>query len=313
MYSNKRPPNILMTKRIISALLCALVLVTVLTVPAFAASNNYLDKSIADIKLYADEQVLLGREFVVTVYIENITNTNGIVSNDLPLYYDRDKISISSVEPIYPVEWNGLGDMFSQTDFKDYPHYLRSLPDTMDLMINPAYRITDSKKIGYKVTFKANKLGEAFVAIENTKDNKSPIMMVVIEGEDVNNYSGTGMRISVDIVEKFQGDVSYDVSGDVSTDVSTDVSKPQGDDSGELVSSEASDDSVETSDEISDETSVEQPTTSSGSSFTLSGIFSGLLGLGAVGVVIIVALALACVALLAGIVVLIVFLVKKKK
>lgn len=255
-----------MTKRIISALLCIIVISLAFAVPTFAVSVNDFGTKIADIKLYADEQVKIGTEFEVTVYIENITADSGILSNDLPLYYDKEKISIVSVEAIFPQAWGVFGDFLGQTVPTEYPYYLRSVPDTSDVMTNPVYRITKSKEIGYKVKFKANKLGDAFVSVEADSAGKYPIMLVSIVGNDINNYGANGMKITVAIVDELGGYVSEDISGGsdvISTEESEDISNNDSADTTTSVDTEisgdttADDTTAEESKEVSELTSKE--------------------------------------------------------
>lgn len=261
-----------MTKRIVSALLIAALLCTGFSIGVFAATN--LDQKIADIKIYADEQVKLGDEFIVSIYIENITLSGGVVGNDLPLYFDADKLTVLAVECVFPQEWNGYGDFFGiNPPVTEQPYYLRSLPDASDLMTNASYRITKSKAIGYKVKFSADKIGRAEISVIGDANSKNPIMLVSINGEDISNYGANGMTVSVEIVKEIGditsfeitsedvpsseepiSDVSDVVSGDVSGDVSEDVSSGEASD---IVSDDvSSQDMSETSDIETDESSA---------------------------------------------------------
>lgn len=265
-----------MTKRIVSALLIAALLCTGFSIGVFAANN--LDQKIADIKIYADEQVKLGDEFIVSIYIENITLSGGVVANDLPLYFDSDKLTVLAVECVFPQEWNGYGDFFGiNPPITEQPYYLRSLPDASDLMTNTSYRITKSKAIGYKVKFSANKIGKADISVVGDANSKNPIMLVSINGEDISNYGANGMTVSVEIVKEI-GDitssdvtsednpsseepisdvsavVSDDVSDDVSGNVSEDVSSVES--SGIVSDDVSSQDKLETSDAETDKSSA---------------------------------------------------------
>lgn len=229
-----------MAKRIISAVLIAALLCAGFSIGAFAANN--LDKKIADIKLYADEQVKQGDEFVVSIYIENITLSDGVVANDLPLYFDADKVTVLAVECVFPKAWSGFGDFFGvNPPVTEQPYYLRSLPDASDLMTNTAYRITESKAIGYKVKFSADKIGKAEIGIKG--DAKNPIMLVAINGEEISNYGANGMTVSVDIVKEI-----VDVSSSDNTSEEEPVSKEP-----------ISEPSEEVSDNASEEASVDVP------------------------------------------------------
>lgn len=167
---------------------------------AAVSADNKLDNVAADVKLYSDGQVKLGDEFTVEIYIENITAANGIVANDLPLYYDRDRLSIVSVKCVFPAAWGNSG--WGKTEFKkeEYPCYLRSFPE-VESINDPAYWIKQSRQLGYKVTFKAEAAGGAFVAVENDAEAKFPILLVSIDGDEINNYGANGSRISVEITD----------------------------------------------------------------------------------------------------------------
>lgn len=247
-----------MKKRIISVFLALALLCSGFCIGVSAANN--LDKKIADIKLYVDKQVEVGKEFVLSVYIENITLSAGVVANDLPLYFDADKLSVLSVECVFPNEWAGYGDFFGvNPPVTEQPYYLRSLPDASDLMTNLAYRITESKAIGYKVKFSANKLGKAEISIVGDANSKNPIMLVSISGEDISNYGANGMTVSVEIVDEIREDVSSaDVSDDVSSEDTTSDDTPS-EDSDEPITGDPSDISEETSegDESSQDVSAD--------------------------------------------------------
>lgn len=283
-----------MTKRIISALLCIIVLSLTLSIATFAEEAEIvtaLDKKVASINLYADENVEVGKEFVVSIFIEAITVPSGVLANDLPLYYDRDKLTALSVEPVYPDAWLPFADFFGHKEFDEYPYYLRSLPDAADIMTNPAYRITKSKEIGYKIKFKANKVGEAFVGVENDDIGKYPIMLVSVENTTMYNYSANGETIMINICEELPGDISGDTSNeqsaDLSVDVSTDVELSTEASSEPFVSedvSESTDASESTKDEeslsseASDDASVAEPSKGGVSGF----VFFGLTGVAAI-------------------------------
>lgn len=236
-----------MTKRILSALLIGALLCACLSIGAFAA--NYLDKTVADIKIYADKQVKLGDEFIVSIYIENITLSGGVVANDLPLYFDADKLTVLAVECVFPEAWNGFGDFFGiNPPVTEQPYYLRSLPDASDLMTNTSYRITESKAIGYKVKFKADKIGKAEISVKNDSSMKNPIMLVAINGEDISNYGAKGMTVSVEVVKEIIEDSSVDDVSDEEPSSQESIS-----DVSEVVSEEVS--AGEASDIVSEDVS----------------------------------------------------------
>lgn len=308
-----------MTKRIVSALLIAVLLCAGFSIGVSAANN--LDKKIADIKIYADDRVILGDEFTVSIYIENITLSAGVVANDLPLYFDADKLTVLAVDCVFPQEWDGYGDFFGiNPPVTEQPYYLRSLPDASDLMTNTSYRITESKAIGYKLKFSADKLGKAEISVKN--DEKNPIMLVSINGEDISNYGANGMTVSVEIVKEIAdvsssdntsvddpssqepaSDVSDDVSNDASDDVSEEVSSGEASD----VASEdfGSRDMSEESDVKTDESSIsadDKPVASDSSDTDDNG------GNGKMIIIIIVA----CVVLASGVAVAVYFNRRKK-
>lgn len=304
-----------MTKRIISALLCIIVLSLSFTTIASADTVSELSKQVADVKLYADENVKVGTEFTVTIYVENITATSGLLSNDLPLYYDRDRLTVVSVECIFPESWAPFGDFLGSENTSEYPYYLRSLPDTMDILTNPAYRVTESREIGYKVKFKANKVGEAFVGVENDEAGKYPIMLVSAEGSNIYNYGGKGETIQINVCEELPGgDASSEVSEDIS--ISEEASSETSDDvvSGDDVTVESSEELSTTESEednsvISDEISADvgdTPVSGGTSSFAFLGIA------GAAGVVVCILFIVIVIALAVGIVVAVVIFNKKK-
>lgn len=187
-----------MKRCIASALLCLAVLLSAFSL-AVSAENN-VDTPIADIGIYADETVQVGSNFTVEIYVENITAANGVIGNDLPLSYDRDRLTIRSVDCVFPAAWGDNGLFLGKTAFDEYPYYLRSLPDVDDAVENSAYWVKESKQLGYKVTFSADKTGEAFVAVENDPAGRDLIFLVT--GVETDNYTANGARININITNE---------------------------------------------------------------------------------------------------------------
>lgn len=255
----------MMIKRVFSVILCVVLLVSTFAISASAETINRVDTKVTDVKIYVEtEKVEKGDIVIVTIYAENITAKNGILSVDFPLTYDKSKLSFVKLDCYYPASWGLYGAFFGHATPDEEPWYLRSLPDAGDLAENPAYMVKDSKQIGYKLTFKAVADGDAFVAVEDVGNHK--IMVASIEGDDVVNYGANGMKVSIKIGGHEDNSSS---EPDVSDDPSEAPSEEPSEDSGDLSSEEpsAEDPSSEdvssaedSSESVSEETSVENET-----------------------------------------------------
>lgn len=250
------------------------------SVTASAESYSDLDTKVGDVKLYADkESVELGEMVTVTIYLENVTASDGVITFDWPLTYDKSKLSFIKIESIYPESWGPYGEFLSAASpDQEYPWILRSVNDAGDMLENKAYRVKADKQIGFKLVFKAVGEGDAFVAVEDQPTHA--VMLVVYDDKDVYNYGANGMKLTIKIGQEDDssavlppddsgdpsqgeasepvGDPSEDVSvDDTSADTSVDVS---GDNSSEIFSSE--DVSVDES-SVQDESSEESAEASS--------------------------------------------------
>lgn len=254
-----------MAKKLVATVLTVVMLVSATFTFALSASADTINKvgtKVADAKIYVEnEKVEKGDVFSVTIYVENITAKNGILSIDFPLTYDRSKLSFIKLDCYYPSAWGLYGEFFGHATPDEDPWYLRSLPDAGDMVDNPAYRVKASKQLGYKITFKAIAEGDAFVAVEDTGNHN--VMACSIEGEDVVNYGVRGMKVNIKIGGD-EGDSSSDtvVSEEPSEEPSEDPSEDSEDVSVEDSSVEDSSfeetSSVEDSSEnVSEETSAD--------------------------------------------------------
>jgi len=211
-----------MLKRIISAMVCLVLISTAFCINAFAV--NKLDVKSADVKLYTDKDAVdVGDTLTVTIYLENITLSSGFLAVDFPLTFDRSKLVYQGRECIFPVEWGPYGEDVGHETAAADPMILRSNLDIMALDDYTALAVTKSKVLGFKVTFKAVAPGEAFIAVENGEALKDSIMLVAMEGKEVNNYGANGMTVKVNVTGN-AADVSDDSSEDTSGGIMEDSS-----------------------------------------------------------------------------------------
>ncbi len=217
-----------MIKRIFSAFICLVLVLGAFTITAFADPEDVKTK-VGDVKLYTEKtQLEKGDFFTVEIYVENITAKEGILGADLPLTYDKSKLSYIKKECVFPASWGMYGEFIGHDTPDEDPWYLRTVSTASDYVTNPAYRIKADKEIGYKITFKAVAEGEAFVAVENAGNNN--IMLPSLE-ERVMNYGGNGMTLKLTIGTEdtssdapVESDDSSSVPDDNSSEITTDVS-----------------------------------------------------------------------------------------
>lgn len=248
-----------MIKRLISAALCLVMLVSAFSVNVFAdaTATNKLETKVADAKLYTEnDKVEKGDIVTVTIYVENITAKNGILACDFPLSYDKSKLSFVKLDCIFPTAWGFYGEFFGHPTPDEDPWYLRSIPDAGDLIENyTTYSVKKSKELGYKLTFKAIDDGDAFVAVEDVGDKK--IMLVAYEDDKVINYGGNGMKLTIKIGGKEDASTEPTFPEDSSAVESNDPEEPSGADSSDVVSDEPESSEESYPEESSEDVSID--------------------------------------------------------
>jgi len=241
-----------MVKKLIAAALCLITILAAFSVTAAAESYSKLEIKVGDVKLYADkESVQVGEMVTVTVYLENVTNSEGILTFDWPLTYDKSKLSFIRMEEIFPASWGPYGEFLGAAtpDIED-PWMLRLVNEAGDLLDNKAYRITADKQMGFKLVFKAVAEGDAFVSVDDHPAHA--LMMVVYDGKDVYNYGGNGMKLTIKIgAEDDSSAVVPPVESDDSSE--DDVREPVDESSADLSVDDSSED-------VSADVSSEEPT-----------------------------------------------------
>lgn len=237
-----------------------------LCLPATAAIT---DPPAADVVVECDVAAVLTNNIVtVEVYLTDITRPYGILSCDLPLYYDTEYLEFVTVEGVFPKSWGGYGEYVGNSEFSETPVngflYLRAIPEAPDLEIGPTckYNITADRALGFKVTFTA--LKEGVTKLEVKSDGANNIL--IVDSQTVTNYvanpASFSLTISSDkaVVDALNGkgdapseDVSSEV-GDTSSE-SSDVDVSDGEISDIPESTEDADSTVDESFEESAESS----------------------------------------------------------
>lgn len=159
-------------------------------------TSPYVSK--ASIDLSADStSVRPGDLFTVTATLKDITVSGGVVACDLPLNYDTELLELVSVKEICPDSWGGSGLLVCAPDKTATPYWLRLICDAADLLTNSAYYVKTSGVLGFSLTFKALKTGNASVTIDN--DGDAMAFPMIVDANGFVNYGAEGESISIGI------------------------------------------------------------------------------------------------------------------
>lgn len=255
----------IMTKRVITA--CILVTMLFTTVLCFPAHGAITDPPAADVVIDCDVvAVTPGSLVTVDVYLTNITRPNGILTCDIPFYYDAEYLEFITVEGLFPSYWNGYGEYVGNSEHSETPIngfiYLRAMPEAPDLELSPnsRYNVKGDRDLGFRVSFIANKEGETTFEVKTVGNTN----ILVVDSQNLSNYRANPtsftLTISSDknkVEELNKGDTSSEVSDDTSSEVSDDTSDISSEDPGESseISNYESYESEESSDVSADESS----------------------------------------------------------
>lgn len=236
-----------MAKKLLCLVFTLILVLSFVPFAASAASNTFG----TELVLETEGEIKSGDSFKVTVYVNDIDVADGLLSADLPLKYDADKLEYVSKTEIYPEIWNGKGDNFC-ADEPDSAgvYWQRLIYDGFD----DGYvdkGIKDDRLLGVTITFRAvgGAQGEAVVAIKSDADEQ--ISGAGLDASEIVSLDGAGSELKVNItydpsVPVESGDTSVpegsegEVVGDVSEEQEisdADASQPQSDESATPVES----------------------------------------------------------------------------
>lgn len=154
----------------------------------------------------------IGETFSVTVLFKNITAANGIVGCDLPLVYDRNKLTLVNVEGVFPSSWGQSGVAASDSNRSEDPLWLHAFCDADDLAVNSAYNVKGNGQFGMILTFMSVSSGSAVISIDN--DIEKGVFLLAVNGGDFENCGVAGASASVtvtqNVAKNFAGDVNDD-------------------------------------------------------------------------------------------------------
>ncbi len=194
-------------------------MLTALFCVMLSSTANALDVG-ADIVVYAEkETVNVGDSFKVAVFVENIKSKSGVLGCDIPLLYNNKLLKIKSVEHVNPRAW---GDMFlclCDQSLSENPYNLRVACDHGNAISDSKYHVTESKEIGFYVTFTAVSTGKVNITVPENND-ACPLFVVSGAGS---NMTANGSSVAVNIVDEASTS-SQEESESTSTDVSTEIS-----------------------------------------------------------------------------------------
>lgn len=254
-----------MIKRVFSAILCIILAIGVFAIPA-----NALDIG-ADTLIVCDAAAMPGDIVTIEVYVVNIVRPAGILTCDLPFFYDSKLLEFVTVEGIFPKNWDGYGEYLGESEHsknrEDGRVILRAFPEVPELELgtNCPYNVKEDKAMGFRLTFRAKAEGTAKLEIKDSKKCN----IYVVDALTAKNFAGkpTSVEMVISKDEKLVGELNGENGGEESGTPDTSDSKdPESGDPSESsdvdVSTDQSGDlSVEESVDTSDEsvTSGETP------------------------------------------------------
>lgn len=212
-----------MTKKFFCFVLTLILALSFVPFAVSAAGNTFGTEIVLD----TVGEIKSGDSFTVTVYVKDIQCDDGLLSVDLPLQYDSDKLEYVSKSEIYPEIWNGKGDNFCG-DEPDEPglYWQRLIYDGFD----DGYTdkgVKDDRVLGVSVTFRARggAQGDALIEIKSNTDEQ--IGGAGLEGSEIIALDGGASQLKVSIVydssvpaESVDTSVPEESEGDVTGEVS---------------------------------------------------------------------------------------------
>lgn len=158
------------------------------------------------------DTVRTGDLIAVDVSIKDISTPFGIVSCDLPLTYDTEKLELVSVTPKYPTAWGNKGILVGEGALTASPCWLRMVCDASDLLTNSAYYVKEDGVMGFTLLFKGKAEGSALIAVDN--DMTESRFLMIVDGGELANYGAEGDSLTLTVSNSAQSAVSYTVSYD---------------------------------------------------------------------------------------------------
>lgn len=228
-----------MTKKFFCFALTLILALSFVPFAVSAAGNTFGTEIVLD----TVGEIKSGDSFTVTVYVTDIQCDDGLLSVDLPLKYDSEKLEYVSKSEIYPEIWNGKGDNFCGDEPDELGLYWqRLIYDGFD----DGYTdkgVKDDRVLGVSVTFRARGGAQGDALIEIKSETNEQIGGAGLEGSEIVALDGGASQLKVNIVydssvptesvdtsvpEESEGDVSEEVDAS-ETDVSEDdVSEQSG-------------------------------------------------------------------------------------